>query len=287
MTKRRHPSWVKARLPAGATVARTVSILRRFGLATVCREARCPNIGECFAEGAATFMIMGDICTRDCQFCAVAHGRPQPLDRGEPRRLARAAAEMQLRHVVITSVTRDDLDDGGASHFCRCAEELKTSLPVCTIELLVPDFGGRAESLDSVLRAPIDVFNHNVETVPRLYPTVRPGADFDRSLALLKRAHEKRSDIATKSGLMLGLGESAAEVEQVLVGLRGVGCSILTIGQYLQPTRAQLPVERYVSPQEFEQLAETAQSLGFSHVLSGPLVRSSYHAGACWDVRRT
>lgn len=264
---------------------RTAGTLRRLELATVCQEARCPNVGECFAEGTATFMILGRVCTRHCRFCAVSHGHPEPLDPDEPRRLADAAAEMRLRHVVITSVTRDDLEDGGAAHFRRCAEALKTALPDCTVELLVPDFGGRPESLNEVLRAPMDVLNHNVETVPRLYPTVRPEADFDRSLVLLDHAHRQRPELPTKSGLMLGLGETADEIEQVLVRLRNAGCSILTIGQYLQPTHAQLPVTRYLPPQEFDHWAERGRSLGFAWVLSGPLVRSSYHAGKCWTDR--
>jgi len=260
---------------------RTASVVRRFNLATVCQEARCPNIGDCFADGTATFMIMGRLCTRRCRFCAVEHGQPEPLDPDEPRRLAQAAAEMQLRHVVITSVTRDDLGDGGAWHFRRCTEEIKTALTASTVELLVPDFAGRTESLDEVLCAPLDVLNHNVETVPRLYPVVRPEADFDRSVALLERANKRRPDLATKSGLMVGLGETATEIEQVLVRLHQAGCSIITIGQYLQPTRFQLPVERYVTPDEFEHWAEAARRLGFLRVLSGPLVRSSYHARHC------
>ena len=287
MTTRRHPNWIKARLPAGESVVQTAGTLRRFGLATVCQEARCPNIGECFAEGTATFMIMGSVCTRHCRFCAVEHGRPEPLDPGEPQRLGRAAAAMQLRHVVMTSVTRDDLNDGGASHFRRCAEEVKAATPDSTIELLVPDFAGRFESLDEVLRAPIDVLNHNVETVPRLYPIVRPEADFDRLVALLERTRQQRPESAIKSGLMVGLGETAAEIEQVLVHLHEAGCSMLTIGQYLQPTRAQLPVVRYVAPEEFEHWANVARSVGFGQVLAGPLVRSSYHAGSCWHERVT
>jgi len=265
----------------------TAATLRRLNLATVCQEARCPNLGECFAERTVTFMILGRICTRHCRFCAVEHGRPEPPDPDEPHRLAQAAAEMHLHHVVITSVTRDDLNDGGAAHFRRCAEEVKAALSDCTIELLVPDFAGRAESLDEVLRAPIDVLNHNVETVPRLYSAVRPEADCERSLALLERAHRRHPELATKSGLMVGLGETAAEVEQVILRLRQAGCSIVTIGQYLQPTRLQLPVQRYVPPEEFDRWAGVARSLGFSQVLSGPLVRSSYHAGSCWSARRT
>lgn len=281
MAIRRHPSWIKARLPAGEAVKRTHDILGHHGVATVCREARCPNLGECFAEGTATFMILGRVCTRKCAFCAVAHDRPQPLDPGEPGRVGRAAAAMGLRHVVITSVTRDDLADGGASHFRRCAEAVKEEMAECSIEVLVPDFGGRRESLDEVLRAPIDVLNHNVETVPRLYPTVRPQADFERSLGLLERARRRRGGLKTKSGMMLGLGETDDEIEDVLHRLRSVDCAFVTLGQYLQPTRDNLPVARYVPPEVFNRWAETGYSLGFEQVQSGPLVRSSYHAGLC------
>lgn len=280
----RHPRWIKARLPSGETVKRTVAILRRYGLATVCQEARCPNRGECFAQGTATFMILGRVCTRRCTFCAVSHGRPEPVQPDEPDRLARAAAAMQLRHIVVTSVTRDDLEDGGARHFRRCAEALRSALPDSSIELLVPDFLGRLESIDEVLGAPMDVLNHNVETVPRLYPRVRPGADFDRSLSLLGLARSRRPDLVTKSGLMLGLGESAGEIEEVMRRLRQVGCSIITLGQYLQPGRQQLPVARYVEPAEFEHWREVALAMGFSAVQSGPLVRSSYRAASCWQA---
>jgi lipoic acid synthetase len=268
-------------MPSGEAAMQTAGILRRLDLATVCQEARCPNLGECFAEGTATFMIMGRLCTRQCRFCAVEHGRPEPLDPGEPQRLARAAAEMRLRHVVVTSVTRDDLDDGGAAHFRRSAEAVKAAIPECAVELLVPDFQGRLESLEEILRAPIDVLTHNVETVPRLYPSVRPEAEFHRSLALLRHAHRKRPDLSTKSGLMVGLGETASEVADVLVRLREAGCSIVTIGQYLQPTRSQLPVTRYVPPEEFAAWAAKARALGFARAVAGPLVRSSYHAANC------
>ena len=278
----RHPQWIKARLPSGEMVRRTAAVLRRHRVATVCREARCPNLGECFADGTATFMILGRVCTRRCGFCAVEHGWPRPADPTEPQRLACAAAEMDLRHVVITSVTRDDLPDGGASHFRRCAEAVKAALAQCSIEVLVPDFAGRRASLDPVLAAPIDVVNHNVETVPRLYATVRPQADFERSLALLKTARQRRPPVKTKSGLMLGLGETADEIHAVLCRLREGGCSFLTLGQYLQPTRENLPVVRFAPPGEFDEWAATSRSLGFEQVQAGPLVRSSYHAGACW-----
>jgi len=280
----RHPPWVKARIPAGGEFARTEAILRRHRLATVCREARCPNIGECFAAGTATFMILGRRCTRNCRFCAVESAPPLPPDPEEPKRLGEAAAQLGLRHVVITSVTRDDLADGGAGHFRRCVEAVKARLPDCSIEVLVPDFGGRAESLAEVLRAPIDILNHNVETVPRLYPRVRPEADFDRTIALLREARRLRPDLVTKSGLMVGLGETGAEVEQVLFRLRDAGCAILTIGQYLQPTRRQLPVERYVRPEEFSAWERRGLEIGFECVVAGPLVRSSYRAASCWKV---
>ena len=274
------PLWIKARLPAGEAVRETFATLERFGVATVCQEARCPNLGECFAERTAAFMILGRICTRACTFCAVAKGASAPPDPDEPVRLAGAALAMGLRYVVVTSVTRDDLPDGGAAHFRRCAEAVKAALPAASIEVLVPDFGGQAESLDEVLRAPIDVLNHNIETVPRLYAAVRPAADFERSLALLARA--ARAGFATKSGLMLGLGETDAEIEATLGRLRATGCSIVTLGQYLQPTRSQRPVARYVPPEEFARWAEVARSLGFNHAVSGPLVRSSYRAATCW-----
>ncbi len=226
-------------------------------------------------------MILGRVCTRRCRFCAVQQGQPLPPDPDEPQRLAQAARAMALRHVVITSVTRDDLADGGALHFRLCAEAVKQALPNTTVEVLVPDFGGRADSLDDVLAAPIDVFNHNIETVPRLYPSVRPEADFGRSLALLETARRKRPDLAVKSGLMLGLGESDAEIAEVLGDLCRAGCSIVTLGQYLQPTRAQLPVARYVSPEEFDRWARVGRAMGIRRMMTGPLVRSSYHAGEC------
>jgi lipoic acid synthetase len=250
--------------------------LRRSRLATVCQEARCPNLGECFADGTATFMILGRVCTRNCAFCAVEKGAPAPVDPGEPARLAEAAAALRLRHVVITSVTRDDLPDGGAAQFRCCAEAVKAALPDCSIELLVPDFAGKPDALNEVLRAPVDILNHNIETVPRLYPAVRPMADFERSIALLAQA--RRPGLKTKSGLMLGLGETAPEIEAALVRLRQAGCAIVTLGQYLQPTRGCLPVDRYVTPEEFESWAHAARALGFEQAVAGPLVRSSYHA---------
>lgn len=282
-SRRRHPNWIRARLPSGEQVGATLGVLRRHGVATVCQEAQCPNLGECFDDGTATFMIMGRVCSRVCGYCAVEHGPLDPLDPKEPQNVARAAVEMGLRHVVITSVTRDDLPDGGAAHFAQCAGAVKAALPDCSVEVLVPDFGGQAESIERVADSPIDVLNHNVETVPRLYPTVRPQADFERSITLLERAHARRPELATKSGLMLGLGETDEEIEQVLVRLHEAGCSIITLGQYLQPTRKQLPVARYLTPEEFAAWAQRARAIGFTGVASAPLVRSSYRAGACWQ----
>ncbi|HEY8555164.1 MAG TPA: lipoyl synthase, partial [Burkholderiales bacterium] len=254
-------------------------LLRSHKLNTVCEEASCPNIGECFAHGTATFMIMGRLCTRRCPFCDVAHGRPDPLDPDEPENLARAVAAMGLRFVVITSVDRDDLRDGGAAHFVACIEAVRRHAPGTSIEVLVPDFRGRlAVALDTLGRALPDVFNHNLETVPRLYKAARPGADYRHSLELLRQFKERYPGIPTKSGLMVGLGETNEEIVEVMRDLRAVGCDMLTIGQYLQPSRHHLPVERYVTPAEFEEFARVGRALGFSSVASGPMVRSSYHA---------
>jgi lipoic acid synthetase len=275
----RKPSWIRAKAPGGPGVTRIKRILRERQLSSVCEEAQCPNLGECFSHGTATFMIMGDICTRRCPFCDVAHGKPQPLDRAEPRQLAEAIAEMALAYVVITSVDRDDLRDGGASHFAACIEAVRELRPQTTIEVLVPDFRGRMQAaLDALLASPPDVFNHNLETVPRLYRMARPGADYQWSLDLLRHFKARRGDVPTKSGIMLGLGETRAEVEQVMRDLRGHGCEMLTLGQYLQPSRDHLPVERFVTPEEFAELSELGERLGFSNVASGPMVRSSYHA---------
>jgi lipoic acid synthetase len=253
--------------------------LRENRLVTVCEEASCPNLPECFSHGTATFMIMGDKCTRRCTFCDVGHGRPDPLDPEEPANLARTIAAMQLRYVVITSVDRDDLRDGGAGHFVACHEAVRASCPEITIESLVPDFRGRMEvALDELSKAPPDVFNHNIETVPRLYKQVRPGSDYAFSLQLLKQFKVRFPEILTKSGIMLGLGEELSEVESVLADLRHHDVNMVTIGQYLQPSRYHSPVMRYVPPAEFKQLAQLAKQLGFTHVASGPLVRSSYHA---------
>ena len=273
------PKWIRAQLPAGPEVMRVKRLLRERGLSSVCEEAACPNLGECFAHGIATFMIMGDICTRRCPFCDVAHGRPQPLDAKEPRQLAEAVAELGLRYVVVTSVDRDDLEDGGASHFTACVQQMRAVSPELKIEILTPDFRGRMElALESLAPAPADVFNHNLETVPRLYRAVRPGADYAHSLKLLREHRRHFPTVPTKSGLMLGLGEEIAEVEEVMRDLRGHGVDMLTLGQYLRPGPGHLPVRRYASPEEFDELGEKARRLGFRQVASGPMVRSSYHA---------
>jgi len=275
---RRHPSWLKVRVPGGAGYAETLATVRRLDLHTVCEEARCPNIAECWAHRTATFMLLGDTCTRNCGFCAVAHGRPLTVDPAEPVRVASAVASLGLRHVVVTSVNRDDLDDGGAGHFASTARAIKAIVPQCRVEVLVPDFQGDIDAVAAVMAAPIDVFNHNMETVPRLYARVRPGAKYPRSLAVLAAAAEGQSRVPTKAGLMLGLGEQHDELLNVFQDLRTVRCRVLTIGQYLRPSSGHLPVERYVPPEEFAELRAEALSLGFDHVEAGPLVRSSYHA---------
>jgi len=275
----RKPAWIRVKAPLGPGVRRIKNLLRQQGLNSVCEEASCPNLAECFNHGTATFMIMGDLCTRRCPFCDVAHGRPKPLDDDEPEHLAQAVAAMGLKYVVITSVDRDDLRDGGAGHFAACVSCLRERCPDTRIEILVPDFRGRLDrALLALAEAPADVLNHNLETVPRLYRMARPGADYAWSLRLLQRFKEEHPSIPTKSGLMLGLGEERHEVEQVLRDLREHGCDMLTIGQYLQPSRHHLPVARYWEPQEFESLGEFARGLGFTSAASGPLVRSSYHA---------
>ncbi len=275
----RKPAWIRARAPQGAGVRRIRRILREHRLASVCEEAQCPNLGECFTHGTATFLIMGDICTRRCPFCDVAHGRPDPLDPEEPELLARAIAEMGLKYVVITSVDRDDLRDGGADHYRRCIAAIRRHRPGITVEILVPDFRGReARALEALSAEPPDVFNHNLETVPRLYRRCRPGADYQGSLRLLKAFGERHTEVPTKSGIMLGLGEEPEEVEQVMADLREHGVTMLTLGQYLQPSRDHLPVQRFVTPQEFDELRQLAESMGFASVASGPMVRSSYHA---------
>ena len=275
---RRHPPWLKVRAPGGPGFAETMATVRELGLHTVCQEARCPNIGECWGHKTATFMLLGDTCTRNCGFCAVTHGRPLAVDPAEPLRVASAVARLGLRHVVVTSVNRDDLADGGAAHFAATAGAIKRLLPGCRVEVLVPDFQGNLASVAEVVASPIDVFNHNLETVPRLYRRVRAGARYARSLAVLEAAHGGRDRLLTKTGLMLGLGETQEELASVFRDLRSIGCDILTLGQYLRPSGEHLPVERYVPPEEFTALGAEALALGFRHVEAGPLVRSSYHA---------
>ena len=260
-------------------IAEIRKILRDRTLASVCEEASCPNLSECFAKGTATFMIMGDICTRRCPFCDVSHGRPNPLDEEEPANLAAAIREMQLSYVVVTSVDRDDLADSGAAHFAACIDAIRLGTPEVGLEVLVPDFRGRLEpALEHLSRSPPDIFNHNLETVPRLYDEARPGADYGWSLQLLDRYKSENPRVTTKSGLMLGLGETREEIEEVLTDLRAHQVEMVTLGQYLQPSKGHLPVHRYVEPGEFEALGDIAEQLGFSAVASGPLVRSSYHA---------
>jgi lipoyl synthase len=278
-TPLRKPDWIRIKVPVGNEITRVKQLLRAHNLHTVCEEAACPNLAECFQHGTATFMIMGDICTRRCPFCDVAHGKPLPLDANEPRQLADAISAMQLKYVVITSVDRDDLRDGGASHFADCINQIRQQSPQTRIEILVPDFRGRIEKALSILAGnPCDVFNHNLETVPRLYKAVRPGSDYKGSLNLLQQFHQIRPDIPTKSGLMLGIGEDKHEVIQVMEDLLAHGCAMLTLGQYLQPSKEHLPVKAYIAPEEFDDYREIAERMGFRQVASGPMVRSSYHA---------
>ena len=273
------PKWIRARAPNSPEVARLKSVLRENKLHTVCEEAACPNIGECFNHGTATFMIMGDVCTRRCPFCDVAHGKPNPLDTNEPLNLARTIAQMQLRYVVVTSVDRDDLRDGGAAHFAHCISAIREHCPFTRIEILTPDFRGRMDvALAQLAVSPPDVFNHNLETVPRLYKKARPGADYAWSLDLLQRFKQQHPEIPAKSGLMLGLGEELDEVVTVMRDLHAHGCNMITLGQYLQPSQHHLPVERYVTPEEFAELERIGYEIGFANVASGPMVRSSYHA---------
>lgn len=276
---RRLPPWLKRPLPAGNGNHFTQRLLDDLRLETVCENARCPNRPECWAQRTATFMILGNVCTRPCSFCSVPRGTPLPVEDDEPERLAEAAVRLGLRHVVITSVTRDDLPDGGAEQFVRCLEAVRRRLPHATLEVLTPDFQGQATAIDRVIAAEPHVFNHNLETVPRLYRTVRGRADYRRSLDLLARIKQRAPHIITKSGLMLGLGETIDELFEVLADLRTVRCDILTLGQYLAPTlHHSIPVVRYVPPEEFDRLAHLARQIGFRHVVAGPFVRSSYHA---------
>ena len=277
---RRHPPWLKVRAPGGAGYLETRRIVKDLGLHTVCEEARCPNLGECWGHKTATFMLLGDTCTRNCSFCAVAHGKPLAVDPHEPARVGEAVAKLGLQHVVITSVDRDDLADGGASHFASTVSAIRRSAPECRVEVLVPDFQGNLDAVRTVVAAPVAIFNHNVETVPRLYRRVRPGARYARSLAVLEAARDPAGVRLTKAGLMLGLGEEIDEVRRVFRDLREVGCDILTVGQYLRPSAEHIEVARYLPPEEFAAIGSEARSMGFRHVEAGPLVRSSYHAWA-------
>jgi lipoic acid synthetase len=276
--RQRLPSWIRQRVPGGERYAYLKSVLREFKLHTVCEEAKCPNMGECWEHGAATFMLMGDTCTRRCNFCAVDKGKPGYLDAAEPEHVAAVVSAMGLDYCVLTSVTRDDLLDQGAEHIARTIEAIHLRLPECKLEMLIPDFRGEAVCIERVVSTPLAVLAHNMETVPRLYKQVRPGAVYERSLCVLQMAKEFRRDVLTKSGLMLGLGETREELLQVFRDLRQHGCDILTLGQYLQPTTEQLTVVNYVPPETFAELREEALGFGFRHVESGPLVRSSYHA---------
>jgi len=275
---RRLPAWLKRPLPKGERFQQVMEILQRLQLATVCSNAGCPNQGECYSQGTATFMIMGNSCTRNCQFCRVSHGPAQPLSEDEPQRLAQAVQELKLQHVVITSVTRDDLPDGGAEHFARTIAAVRTINPQVTIEVLTPDFIANAQSLEMIYQAGPDVFNHNIETCRRLTGEIRSGADYDRSLKVLRYMAEKEKHPIVKSGFMLGLGEQQEEITEMLQDLRGAGVEMVTIGQYLQPSRGNRSVEKYYHPEEFDRIKTAARQLGFRHVAAGPFVRSSYHA---------
>lgn len=275
----RKPEWIRIKLSASDEITRIKQIMRERKLHSVCEEAACPNLSECFQHGTATFMIMGDLCTRRCPFCDVAHGKPLPLDQDEPAQLADAIHAMALKYVVITSVDRDDLRDGGAGHFAGCIQQIRLKTPQTKIEILVPDFRGRIEKAVAILaEQPCDVFNHNLETVPRLYKQMRPGADYQGSLELLRQYGVFHPQTPTKSGLMLGVGERPEEIHQVMEDLRAAGCSMLTLGQYLQPSKAHTPVQEYITPAQFDEYGEIAKRLGFKQVASAPMVRSSYHA---------
>jgi len=282
MMERRHPDWIKVRAPTSPEYFRTRALLAELKLHTVCQEACCPNIGECFSHRTATFMLMGDVCTRNCPYCAVTHGRVRPLDPDEPRRIAEAVARLELQHVVVTSVDRDDLRDGGAAHFAATARAIRSLLPSTRIEVLVPDFKGAHESVETVVRSPVDIYNHNMETVPSLYRKCRPGGHYELSLEVLTHAKSVARSLGrhllTKTGIMLGLGEERDELNRVFQDLRSIECDILTLGQYLQPSKEHLPVVRYVPPSQFAELKTDALAMGFRHVESAPLVRSSYHA---------
>jgi len=274
--KNQKPSWLKVKLPGSKEFSNVRKLVEQSHLHTVCQSAKCPNIGECWSRRTATFMIMGDVCTRNCRFCAVDGGNVQPLDSAEPERVAEAVQTLQLKYAVITSVTRDDLPDGGADHFARTIQAIRARVPQCTIEVLIPDFQGSERDLKTVLAAEPDVLNHNIETVPRLYPKARPMADYQQSLQLLERAASLGA--VAKSGLMVGLGETAQEIHQTMQDIVDHGCTMLTIGQYLQPSQQHLPVDRFVTPDEFAAYKKIGLKMGFKHIESAPLVRSSYHA---------
>ncbi len=274
----RKPSWLKVKAPGGPNYLALKHMMRDLRLHTVCEEAHCPNIGECWEHRAATFMILGDVCTRNCAYCAVAHGTPAPLDAGEPPRLADAVAQMGLKHVVITSVDRDDLPNGGAEIFAACIAEIRRRLPATSIEVLIPDFKGNPEALRIIVAAQPDILNHNLETIARLYRIARPGGRYTRALELLRTAKEMNPDLLTKSGLICGLGEEWDELLVAIRDLRAQGVDIITLGQYLRPSEQHLPIARWYTPDEFAELKRYGMSLGFRHVESGPLVRSSYHA---------
>ncbi len=275
---RARPDWLKVRLPTGPTYENLRRLMRSKELHTVCEEAHCPNMAECWGAGTATFMILGDTCTRSCGFCAVKTGRPGAVDAEEPRRVGEAVAQMGLGHAVVTSVNRDELPDGGAETFAETIREIRRQSPNTTVEVLIPDFVGRAESLDAVLAARPEILNHNVETVPRLYPRVRPQARYERSLEVLRRTKERAPELVCKSGIMVGLGETRDEVVATMRDIAAQGTDILTVGQYLRPSPMHLPIERYWTPSEFDELREAGMTMGFRHVEAGPIVRSSYHA---------
>ncbi|MBN2373724.1 lipoyl synthase [bacterium] len=276
--RERKPRWLKRRLPDGPSYERVRALLNKSRLNTVCQEARCPNIWECFSKQTSTFLILGSCCTRNCRFCAIEHGDPSPPDLKEPARVAETVEILGLSYVVITSVTRDDLPDGGAGHFAKTIREIRKRMPNVLVEVLIPDFQGDAVALKTVLAASPSVVNHNIETIPRFYPLVRSEAVYARSIELLRQAKQYNPDILTKSGLMLGLGESANEVEETMLDIRKAGCGILTLGQYLQPTKGHLPVDRFIPPEEFDNWRKAALDMGFSDAACGPFVRSSYHA---------
>ena len=280
----RKPSWLKVKAPGGRNYVEIKKLMRELDLHTVCEEAHCPNIGECWEHRTATFMVLGDVCTRNCAYCAVAHGTPQPFDEAEPERLAEAVAAMELQHVVITSVDRDDLPNGGAETFAGCVVEIRKRLPDTTVELLIPDFKGLDSALQLVVDARPDILNHNLETIQRLYRMARPGGKYDRALRLFRRAKEMDPATMTKSGIICGLGEEWDELVEAMRDLRSVDVDILTLGQYLRPSNGHLPVARYYTPEEFDELGKIGRDMGFRHVESGPLVRSSYHA---WDQARS